>query len=269
MDSGHATKATPPPADASSTPQGKPEFSIESGRLCWEESGRKVTIADGVDGFWPIAIDEAGDGGHRALQAVAYAKADGAGGYENEGQSLYLWAPGYREGRKLVAEYFRIQQVDSLQARSGHTVLVIVMKDGGLGATHVGFADPERGELFRADGADVVQHEDGAVRIGWFRDADWNLLGQDASVRPQRSERFDLDALLKRRVMHNATSFAPPSTATSAVRELHRLAGVPNCIEMYTVCDDAGLCTSAPFDLACGESGRSPATGERLRCVCP
>jgi hypothetical protein len=209
IDAGHATAAlpaTPPPAAASSNPQARPEFSVDSGTLSWERSGRTKTIADHVVDFWPIAIDVAGDAHHHALEAVAYTKGDGdgAGGFENEGESLYLWAPGDREARKLLAEYFTIQRVESLRARSGRSVLVIVMTDGGLGATHVGFADPHRGELFRADGADVVQHEDGAVRIGWFRDEDWTVLGPDASVRPQRTERLDLDALLERRVMHNA-----------------------------------------------------------------
>jgi len=195
-----------PPADASTDaarPPAQPQFAVESGTLSVAQDGHKATIARGVDGFWPVPIEERQDADHRTAYAVTYAKADGAGGYENEGQSLYLWAPGYREGRKLVAEYFQIQRVESLAARSGRTVLLIVMKDGGLGATHVAFADPERGELFRADGADIVQRDEGSVRIGWFRDEDWERFEQDAAVHPVRTERLDLDAMLRRPAMHN------------------------------------------------------------------
>ncbi|HXX66483.1 MAG TPA: hypothetical protein VEK07_04850 [Polyangiaceae bacterium] len=189
--------------DGSRTPSAEPQFAVESGTLSVTQDGRKVPIAHEVDGFWPIPIDEHPDGDHRVTRAVTFARADGAGGYENEGQSLYLWAPGDKESRKLMAEYFQIERVESLAARSGRTVLLIVMKDGGLGATHVAFADPERGELFRADGADVMQRAEGSVRIGWFRDEDWERLEQDAAVRPLRTERLDLDAVLRRPVMHN------------------------------------------------------------------
>lgn len=149
-----------------------------------------------------MALEASADANPQSAHAVAYARADGAGGYENEGQALYLWAPGYSAGRKLLAEYFQMDRVESLAARTGRRILQIVMKDGGLGATHVAFADPDRGELFRADGADVVEHADGSVLIGWFRNEDW--LDEDAAGRrPERTERLDLDLLLKRPVMHN------------------------------------------------------------------
>jgi len=183
---------------AKAAPLPGPRFSVQAGTLSADQGGRWTTIADGVEWFWPVAIKEQ-DGGD--VTAVTYSKADGAGGYEGEGQALYLWIPGYAEGRKLVSEYFQIQRVEPLVSRSGRTVLKIVMKDGGLGATHVAFAAPDRGELHRADGADVVDYSDGAVQIGWFRDEDW--LDQDAAIRPMRTERIDIDALLTRPTMQN------------------------------------------------------------------
>ncbi len=191
---------------ASTSAAAEPRFSAESAILSMDLGGHKTKIADGVDEFWPVTIERRVDGSAQPERAVAYSRADGAGGYENEGESLYLFSPDdaqARQGRKVLAEYFQIRRVESLGARSGATVLLVVMADGGLGATHVAFVDPARGEVFRADGADVVEHDDGAVRVGWFRDEDWDALAQDASVRPTRTELFDLDALLKRPVMHN------------------------------------------------------------------
>ncbi len=194
--------AATPGSSASSRAATKEGFSISDGVLSFVHDGVKATIASGVDGFWPIAqavSSRAGaDGGERAAASIAYARADGAGGYENEGESLYLWALGYREGHKLLAEYFQIRGVDALLARSGKAVLLVTMMDGGLGATHLAFADPERGEVFRVDGAEVVGRGDGWVRIGWFRDEDWEALAQDSGVRPKRTELFELDRLLKR-----------------------------------------------------------------------
>jgi hypothetical protein len=181
----------------------EPQYSLDSDTLSVEREGKKTTLAEGVDGFWPIALNQPVDGSGAVNHAVAFAKADGAGGYENEGESLYLWAAGYRESRKVLAEYFRVEHVESLGTRRGRTVLLIVMKDGGLGATHVALADPDRGEIFRADGAEVIERQPGLVRIGWFRDEDWDRMNEGASVRPVRSERLDLDAVWKRPVMHN------------------------------------------------------------------
>jgi hypothetical protein len=58
-----------------------------------------------------------------------------------------------------------------------------------------------------------------------------------------------------------------------AVRTIHPLAGGEDCIEMYSACTETPKrtqCTSAPFNLRCGETGRVPVPdGERLRCECP
>jgi hypothetical protein len=54
-------------------------------------------------------------------------------------------------------------------------------------------------------------------------------------------------------------------------RELEPREGRDTCDEMYTVCLPDGKgenCTSARLELECGESGRIPTTGERLKCIC-
>ena len=63
------------------------------------------------------------------------------------------------------------------------------------------------------------------------------------------------------------------SAGTGKVRDIHLRSGMSStCVEMYSLCTRSGtenLCTSAPLHIECGEIGVVPATGERLRCVCP
>jgi hypothetical protein len=62
------------------------------------------------------------------------------------------------------------------------------------------------------------------------------------------------------------------ASTMAATRELHpREDGDDSCVEMYTTCipEKAGEnCTSARFQLACGETAKHP-HGELVKCVCP
>lgn len=60
-----------------------------------------------------------------------------------------------------------------------------------------------------------------------------------------------------------------PELPKGPARELHPLGGSEECLEMYTVCDDRGACTSAPFTIDCGETTPNHDRTELLRCVCP
>jgi hypothetical protein len=60
--------------------------------------------------------------------------------------------------------------------------------------------------------------------------------------------------------------------ANGSTSDLHPLEGADHCVEMDTVCVPEGQsekCTSARFELTCGEAGKIPSTGEHVRCVCP
>lgn len=53
--------------------------------------------------------------------------------------------------------------------------------------------------------------------------------------------------------------------------ELHPFSpGAKYCLEMYSVCSGTPpLCTSAPLQLNCGESGKRPGSSEKVTCMCP
>ena len=139
------------------------------------------------------------EGGRKVL----YSGRDGAGGYENEGQSLHLYEVSTGKRRKILSEYFAITGVEEVKASSGKTALLVKMIDGGLGASHLAVVDPERGEVFSAGGAEVVDRGGGAIVVGSYRDEDWDKLRANTKVRPFKTERYDLGELLLRPVIVN------------------------------------------------------------------
>jgi hypothetical protein len=73
------------------------------------------------------------------------------------------------------------------------------------------------------------------------------------------------------RVIDLTNQAAAGASSVASEREIEPLEGRDNCTEMYTVCVPEGKgenCTSARLQIECGESGRIPTTGERLKCVC-
>ncbi len=137
---------------------------------------------------------------------VVYSAIDGAGGYENEGQALYLYDVATGVQRKVVAEYFVIVEVAEAKAASGKVALLLTMTNGGLGATHIAVVDPERGEVYTADGAMILNHANHGIVVGRYRDRDWDKLRAKVRVPPFRTEHYDLDALLRRLPIANAAS---------------------------------------------------------------
>ena len=105
-------------------------------------SGDTVTVADSAVRAWKL-----GDG-----RLVAVSGLDGAGGYENEGQSLTVIDLQTGERRRVVADYFAIIDVQVLAAGATRALLVH-MRDGGVGSMHVTVVDPDRGQIFRTTNA--------------------------------------------------------------------------------------------------------------------
>jgi len=161
----------------------------ETGVLWASINGQRVKIADVAAQFWLL----------RAGLQLAYSAPDGAGGYENEGQSLWVYSPG-SSPRKLLAEKFAIREVRdaSTSRKSG---LLILMRDGGLGASHLALADPARGEVFRLTQARFLGRDGDRIRVGFQKEDDWEVLLSGQEVPPSHEEAFDLNELLDRAVI--------------------------------------------------------------------
>jgi hypothetical protein len=160
-----------------------------SGQLWVTVGGRNVKVAASAVKFWVLA----------GKREIVYSGTDGAGGFENEGQSLWSYARAGKS-RKLLAEKYVIEDVKEFVTAAKRGLLVS-MRDGGLGASHVAVVDPARGEVFSASQARILSADAGTLRLGFYREGDWEKLNSGTSVAPFREQRYDLNQLLSRPVM--------------------------------------------------------------------
>ena len=127
---------------------------------------------------------------------VAYSS-KGAGGFESEGQTLYVYNVKAGAAHRIISAKFEITGVQRAESTAGKAAYLVSMEDGGLGATHIAVVDPPRGQVFHQDGATFARVEKGGFTVNWYRDEDWAKLANHAEVEPTKSKRFDLDEVLK------------------------------------------------------------------------
>ena len=136
---------------------------------------------------------------------VVYSSSQGAGGYENEGQSLHVYDIATGKHRRILSEYFMVDAVKEVATSNSKRALLVTMSDGGLGANYVAVVDPGRGEVFFRRWARIVSQKGDTIVLGLYKEDDWDKLNDDqgAKVRPYKRETYDLKSLLKRRVIVN------------------------------------------------------------------
>lgn len=154
-----------------------------TGRLVAVWNTREVVVSNYAIRAW------------RFENTVFYSSQDGAGGFENEGQSLWRYDFGTGKRTKLVTEYFMINKVAPVLSRTGRRVLLISMMDGGLGAPHVIIADPVRGAVWKHRLARFVGIRNGRAAVGLYRIED---LETGKVTQPYRLLYIDLDTVLRR-----------------------------------------------------------------------
>lgn len=133
---------------------------------------------------------------------VVYSSSEGAGGYENEGQSLHLYNVDTGKQKRIMSHYFMVQTVKEVVTSKNKRALLVTMEDGGLGASYVAVVDPWRGEVFFRRWARILSDKGDTVVLGFYKEDDWGE--PDASkVRPYKRERHNLNSLLLRRVIVN------------------------------------------------------------------
>ena len=122
--------------------------------------GDSLVVADSAVRAWAL-----GDG-----RLVAVSGLDGAGGFENEGQSLTVIDVAAGTRRRVVADYFPIVKVELLHAGT-RDALLVHMRDGGQGSLHVTVVDPRRGQVFRATHA-LARVAGERILVSGFGDGD-------------------------------------------------------------------------------------------------
>jgi hypothetical protein len=158
-------------------------------------AGKEKKITDQAQQAWLI------NGGRH----VVYSSSDGAGGFENEGQSLHLYDVGSGNRKRIMSEYFMVDKVEEVVTSKKKRALLVEMMDGGLGASYVAVIDPWRGEVFFRRWARILARKGDTILIGFYKEDDWEKLDNDKGrkVRPYKSERHNLNSLLLRRVIVN------------------------------------------------------------------
>lgn len=133
---------------------------------------------------------------------VVYSSSEGAGGYENEGQSLHLYDVQTGNQKRILSHYFMVETLKEVVTTRNKRALLVTMEDGGLGASYVALVDPWRGEVFFRRWARILAHKGDTIVLGFYKEEDWGEL--DASkVRPYKRERHNLNSLLRRSVIVN------------------------------------------------------------------
>lgn len=158
-------------------------------------NGKELKIADVAIDAWVI------NGGRQ----VVYSGRDGAGGFEDEGQSLRVYDARSGKIRKVMSEYVAVDEVTEVTTAGGKVALLVKMSDGGLGANYMAIVDPTRGEVFFRRWVRLLSRKGDRLTLGHYREDDWDkfLENKNARVRPYKTERVNLSAVLRRRVIVN------------------------------------------------------------------
>lgn len=192
-----AARATNPPPLVTAARVALPDAGT-AGPLYVTAGGRERKIADGAVAAWVI------QGGRK----VVYSGRDGAGGFENEGQSLRVYDAATGRSRKIMSAYHLIDKVTEVTTSTKKTALLVDMTDGGLGASYLAVVDPARGQVFFRRWARLVSRRGDVISIGHYKEADWDKFGEnaDAQVTPAKTERQNLNTILRGRVITNRPS---------------------------------------------------------------
>lgn len=165
----------------------------KAGPLYVRVGNEEKRIADAAVRAWPIE-----DGRY-----VVYSGMDGAGGYENEGQSLRFYETATGSTMKVLSEYYTVDRVTGVRTTANKLALIVEMRDNGLGASHLAVVDPLRGETFFKAKVKLIERISDRIRLGHFKDKDWAQSNSGANIVPYKTEYFDLNKLLKKSVINN------------------------------------------------------------------
>ena len=133
---------------------------------------------------------------------VVYSSSEGAGCYENEGQSLHLYDVDTGNQKRIMSHYFMVQTVKEVVTSKNKRALLVTMEDGGLGASYVAVVDPWRGEVFFRRWARLLADKGDTIVLGFYKEEDWGE-PEASKVRPYKRERHNLNSLLLRSVIVN------------------------------------------------------------------
>jgi len=141
-------------------------------------------------------------------RAVVFSSHDGAGGFENEGQSLRIYDVQTRRTRKILSEYFGINAVQAVRTSSAAIALLVKMQDGGLGGSYFSVVDPIRGEVFYRQWAEAIAISGDNFTLAFYREEDFETILQERSPQPENSNRVLEPMILAEAIEKTARQFS-------------------------------------------------------------
>ncbi len=184
---------------------------VFGGNLIVTIGGKQRKIYDAAFDAWII-----NDG-----REVVFSGADGAGGYENEGQSLRIYDVSSGKTRKIMSAYFFVLGLTESKLSNGANALLIRMGDGGLGGSYFAVIDAKRGEVFFRQFAELTEINGDKITLAIYKDEDWETINGErdwtpelsqkaipkpVKTKPEKTESYDLKKLLKNKVIYNKTN---------------------------------------------------------------
>lgn len=184
---------------------------VYGGKLFITVGGKQRKIYDAAVDAWII------NGGRE----VVFSGADGAGGFENEGQSLRIYNVNTRKVRKIMSEYVFVVGLTEVKLSNSANMLLVRMGDGGLGGSYFAVVDPKRGEVFFRPLAELTKIEGDKIKLAFYKEEDWDAILDErglsdfnnkkaipnpTKVKPEKIENHDLKEMLKNKVIYNKTN---------------------------------------------------------------
>ena len=185
------------------------------GKLYITVGDKEKKIADAVSKAWLI-----NDG----KEVVYSRRKDGAGGFENDGESLRIYDLGTGKTRKILSEYVGVDAVLETRLSTGEGVLLVRMSDGASFVSSFAVVDPKRGEvLFRAL-AELTEINGDQITLAFYAEKDWDAINDERGwgnsesdkvilprprVTPSKTEVHDLKEVLRHKVIDNKPTKAP------------------------------------------------------------
>ena|SRR5215831_1007740 len=142
---------------------------MAGGELYITVGGRERKVYDHALAAWII-----NDG-----RDVVFSGPDGAGGFENEGQSLRIYNIQTRAARKILAEYVAVVALKAVRTSSGTLALLVRMEDGGLGGSYFAVVDPKRGEVFFRRWAELKTIDGDRLTLGLYHEEDFDKINEE------------------------------------------------------------------------------------------
>lgn len=178
------------------------------GELYITVDGKQKKIAEQANDVWIT------NGG----KEVVYSARDGAGGYENEGQSLRIYDVATGETRKIMSEYSYVVGLSEVKLTTGASALLVRLEDGGLGGSYFALVDPKRGQVFFKSWTEVKSVKGDTLTLVFYKENDWENINQSrgtafydnksaipapSKVKPYKTQVYDLKKLIKKGVIYN------------------------------------------------------------------